>query len=138
MNFHKSSEIQLIRHVFWSTEYPPQPKIKGLAGKINVDRPAPVSCHIDYFVTDDVKMAWSLSNKEFPSFPLHITNHDNMAKYNSTLNYTFTREDHGEAITCSFSDMGNLRYYEKSTAGVVDLLCKCKANNCEFEATQVH
>ena len=125
MNSHTSSKIQLIRRAFLSTEYPPQPNIEGLAGKINVDRPTPVSCHIEYFLTDDVKITWSLSNKELPSSPLHITNHDNMAKYNSTLNYTFTREDHGKTITCSFLDVGNLRHYEKSTAGVVDLLCKC-------------
>ena len=125
VNHQKSLIFHWTLRVFFSTEHLPQPNIKGLTEQINVDRPTPVSCHIDYILTEDAKFTWSLSNKEIPSFTVNLMKYDNMAKYNSTLDHYFTREDHGKTITCSFFDMGNLRKYERSTAEVVDLLCKC-------------
>ena len=109
---------------FLLTGHPPHTEIRGADNPIAVGNQNGVSCHIKYYLAIQSNFTWFLGSEEITSHSFEVLKEDNLANYQSVLDYSFSRYDDISTLTCKFLASGDLGLYENSTSTVVSLYCE--------------
>ena len=121
-NFYQFTRINYVNILFQIQDALPNPQIRGLDEPILVGRIAQIVCHTQYFWSKVPNFTWLFHKKSVSSHVLAVLKHDNnTASFTSALDYTFSRSDDQQNLTCTVVIDDNI---SASHSVSIDLQCE--------------